>query len=175
MSFFVKYLSKFSGFLFLLLLLGIWTLISSGPEWSSQYLFPSPKAIAEALFNSREELLRSAGASLLKLVPAYFAAAFVGISLGIVSGSVPWVGNMLKPISRFAAPIPPNVYIPYAIAILPTFYLSSTFIIFIAAFWPIYLNTAAGAFLPYFLGFPLAWGFRSLCSLSRNSLAKIRG
>ena len=134
MRIFVKYLSKFSGFLFLLFLLGIWTFISSGPEWSSQYLFPSPKAIVDALLNSREELLRSAGASLLKLVPAYFAAAFVGISLGIVSGSVPWVGNMLKPISRFAAPIPPNVYIPYAIAILPTFYLSSTFIIFIAAF-----------------------------------------
>ena len=32
-----------------------------------------------------------------------------------------------------------------SIAILPTFYLSSTFIIFVAAFWPIYLNTAAGA------------------------------
>ena len=145
MRIFVKYLSKFSGFLFLLFLIGIWTFISSGPEWSSQYLFPSPKAVLTALFNSREELLRSAWSSLLKLVPAYFAAAVVGISLGIVSGSVPWVGTMLKPISRFAAPIPPNVYIPYAIAILPTFYLSSTFIIFIAAFWPIYLNTAAGA------------------------------
>ena len=145
MRIFIKYLSKFSGVLFLLFLLGIWTLISCGPEWSSQYLFPSPKAIVNALFNSREELLRSAWSSLLKLVPAYFAAAVAGISIGIVSGSVPWVSNMLKPVSRFAAPIPPNVYIPYAIAILPTFYLSSTFIIFVAAFWPIYLNTAAGA------------------------------
>ena len=121
MRIFIKYLSKFSGVLFLFLLLGIWTLISCGPEWSSQYLFPSPKAIATALFNSREELLRSAWSSLLKLVPAYFAAAVAGISIGIVSGSVPWVSNMLKPISRFASPIPPNVYIPYAIAILPTF------------------------------------------------------
>ena len=33
-----KYLSKFSGILFLLFLLGIWTFISCGPEWSSQYL-----------------------------------------------------------------------------------------------------------------------------------------
>ena len=124
MRIFIKYLSKFSGVLFLLFLLGIWTLISSGPEWSSQYLFPSPKAIVTALFNSREELLRSAWSSLLKLVPAYLAAAVAGVSIGIVSGSVSWVSNMLKPISRFAAPIPPNVYIPYAIAILPTFYLS---------------------------------------------------
>ena len=66
---FTKYLSKFSGILFLLFLLGIWVLISCGPEWDSQYLFPSPKAILKALFDSREELLRSAGASLLKLVP----------------------------------------------------------------------------------------------------------
>ena len=95
MRIFVKYLSKFSGFLFLLFLIGIWTFISSGPEWSSQYLFPSPKAVLTALFNSREELLRSAWSSLLKLVPAYFAAAVVGISLGIVSGSVPWFADIL--------------------------------------------------------------------------------
>ncbi len=145
MKTFTKYLSKFSGILFLLFLFGIWVWISCGPEWDSQYLFPSPKAVLKALFDSREELLRSAGASLLKLLPAYLVASIVGISIGIVSGSIPWVSNMLKPISRFASPIPPNVYIPYAIAILPTFYLSSTFIIFIAAFWPIYLNTASGA------------------------------
>ena len=79
---FTKYLSKFSGILFLLVLFGIWVLISCGPEWDSQYLFPSPKAIFKALFDSREELLRSAGASLLKLVPAYLVASIVGISCG---------------------------------------------------------------------------------------------
>jgi len=43
-------------------------------------------------------------------------------------------------------PIPPIVYIPYAIAILPTFKAASTFIIFIGAFWPVFINTLNGVF-----------------------------
>ncbi|MDD5472279.1 MAG: ABC transporter permease subunit, partial [Sideroxydans sp.] len=38
-----------------------------------------------------------------------------------------------------------TVYIPYAIAVLPTFHLSATFVVFIGAFWPIFQNAAAGA------------------------------
>ena len=138
-------LYKLLGILFLLFLFGVWSAISCGPTWDSQYLFPSPKAIATALYESRIELLKGAAASLSKLIPAYLLAAVSGIALGIIAGSVPWVNGMLKPISRFASPIPPNVYIPYAIALLPSFYASATFIIFIAAFWPIFLNTSAGA------------------------------
>jgi len=36
------------------------------------------------------------------------------------------------------------VYIPYAIALLPTFTHSSIFVIFIGAFWPLLINTVAG-------------------------------
>lgn len=133
------------GFGFLLFLLGIWSIVSCGPEWESQYLFPSPKAIATVFYESRVELLEGAGGSLLKLLPAYLVAAVVAITLGIFAGSLPWVNAMLKPFTRFVAPIPPNVYIPYAIALLPTFYFSATSIIFVAAFWPIFLNTTAGA------------------------------
>ncbi|MFA5384840.1 MAG: ABC transporter permease subunit [Eubacteriales bacterium] len=43
-------------------------------------------------------------------------------------------------------PIPPIVYIPYAIAILPTFKASSIFVIFIGAFWPVFINTLNGVF-----------------------------
>ncbi|WP_050978420.1 ABC transporter permease [Beggiatoa alba] len=49
------------------------------------------------------------------------------------------------PLTRVIAPIPPTVYIPYAIAILPTFHLSAVFVVFIGAFWSIFANTAAGA------------------------------
>jgi NitT/TauT family transport system permease protein len=43
-------------------------------------------------------------------------------------------------------PIPPIVYIPYAIALLPSFRSASIFIIYIGAFWPIFINTVHGVF-----------------------------
>jgi NitT/TauT family transport system permease protein len=52
---------------------------------------------------------------------------------------------MFSAFSRLAAPIPPTIYIPYAIALLPTFRTAAGFVVFIGAFWPIFLNTTAGA------------------------------
>ena len=52
----------------------------------------------------------------------------------------------VKPLTKVLGPIPTIVYIPYAIALLPTFKASSIFIIFIGAFWPIFINTLNGVF-----------------------------
>jgi NitT/TauT family transport system permease protein len=54
---------------------------------------------------------------------------------------------MFSPFARFASPVPPTIYIPYAIALLPTFRTAAGFVVFIGAFWPVFLNTAAGAAL----------------------------
>ena len=48
-----------------------------------------------------------------------------------------------KVVSFFAA-IPPIVYIPYGIALLPTFRASSVLVIFLATFWPTLTGTLAG-------------------------------
>jgi NitT/TauT family transport system permease protein len=52
---------------------------------------------------------------------------------------------MFSPFARFASPVPPTIYIPYAIALLPGFRSAAGFVVFIGAFWPIFLNTATGA------------------------------
>jgi NitT/TauT family transport system permease protein len=43
------------------------------------------------------------------------------------------------------APVPPTVYVPYAIALLPGFRSSAVAIVILAAFWPVFLNAVAGA------------------------------
>ena len=40
--------------------------------------------------------------------------------------------------------IPPIVYIPYGIALLPTFKSVSVFVIFLATFWPVFAGTMSG-------------------------------
>jgi NitT/TauT family transport system permease protein len=68
-----------------------------------------------------------------------------GIAVGLVVATTPWLGRAFFPLARVSAPVPPTVYVPYAIAVLPTFRLSAIFVVFVGGFWPVFLNTAAGA------------------------------
>lgn len=108
-------------------------------------LLPSPIIVARALWDSLPELWKGTVSSFFILVPGYALAVLGGVTLGLVAGIVPRLGRAIFPFARVVAPVPPTVYIPYAIAVLPTFHLSATFIVFIGAFWPIFQNAAAGA------------------------------
>jgi NitT/TauT family transport system permease protein len=108
-------------------------------------LLPAPHTVALALFGSLAELWRGTVSSFFILLPGYALALVGGVSLGLSAGVVPRLGRAFFPFAKAVAPVPPTVYIPYAIAVLPTFHLSATFIVFIGAFWPIFQNAAAGA------------------------------
>jgi NitT/TauT family transport system permease protein len=108
-------------------------------------LLPAPHTVALALWDSLPELWRGTVSSFFILLPGYALALVGGVTLGLVAGVVPPLGRAIFPFAKAVAPVPPTVYIPYAIAVLPTFHLSATFIVFIGAFWPIFQNAAAGA------------------------------
>jgi NitT/TauT family transport system permease protein len=133
------------GGLFILGLFAIWQLRSSFVELPSHGLFPAPKETAVALWQSLPELIQGTWASLRIFAPGYLLAMLAGIFWGLLVGTCGWLQRAFSPFSRVAAPIPPTIYIPYAIALLPSFRLAAIFVVFIGAFWPIFVNTAAGA------------------------------
>ncbi|MDR0842771.1 MAG: ABC transporter permease subunit [Acidobacteriota bacterium] len=137
-------LRRREGILFLVALVVLWQVVSMMPLRSA-YLFPSPAVTAKALWGSMPELLRGTWSSFLILIPGYALAVAFGVVWGLVAGTRPWAERMFGPFSRFASPIPPTIYIPYAIALLPTFGAAASFVVFVAAFWPVFLNTATGA------------------------------
>ena len=47
-------------------------------------------------------------------------------------------------VAGFLGAIPPIVYIPYGIALLPTFRSVSVLVIFLATFWPVFMGTISG-------------------------------
>jgi NitT/TauT family transport system permease protein len=108
-------------------------------------LLPAPATVLHALWESLPELWKGTVSSFLILLPGYSLAVVGGVVLGLVAGIVPSLGRAFFPFAKVVAPIPPTVYIPYAIAVLPTFHLSATFVVFIGAFWPIFQNAASGA------------------------------
>ncbi|MDR1360064.1 MAG: ABC transporter permease [Deltaproteobacteria bacterium] len=128
------------AFLFL-----IWSVTAKLLPEKHLYLFPAPWTTARALWSALPELLLSTYYSFLVLIPGYLAAVILGAFSGLLVGSSRWLREIFTPFARVAAPVPPTVYVPYAIALLPSFRSSAIAIVLAAAFWPIFLNSVAGA------------------------------
>lgn len=128
-----------------LALLGAWFLAAEYFPLGDNPLIPGPPVVLKALWASLPELWAGTLSSLSILLPGFGLATLLGVVAGIAIGTSPRLQRALFPFARVAAPVPPTVYIPYAIAVLPTFKLSAIFVVFIGAFWPIFQNAAAGA------------------------------
>ncbi|MDR1463048.1 MAG: ABC transporter permease [Azoarcus sp.] len=122
-----------------------WALAAKYLPLGDNPLIPPPALTFAALMESLPELWKGTISSFRILIPGFFLASLAGIALGLAVGASPRLQRVFFPFARVAAPVPPTVYIPYAIAILPTFQLSAIFVVFIGAFWPVFHNTATGA------------------------------
>lgn len=126
-------------------LLAAWFVASVYLPLGDNPLIPAPPLVARALVDSLPELWAGTLSSLTIFVPGFALAVVAGIVAGLAVGTSRHLENAFLPFARVAAPVPPTVYIPYAIAILPTFKLSAIFVVFIGAFWPVFQNAVAGA------------------------------
>jgi NitT/TauT family transport system permease protein len=142
---FQSFIKGKEGLLFGMGLVLLWEALARFSTGQIHFLFPSPARTARALWASLPELLTGTWHSFLILVPGYLLAVFTGIVWGILVGTTGWLQRAFNPFAKVAAPIPPTIYIPYAIALLWTFRASAIFVVFIGAFWPIFLNTSSGA------------------------------
>jgi len=144
----VEFLKKYRYVLMIISITALlYEVVTDGLRIADPTLFPGLPKIALALYASKYLLLQGIISSLGLLVPSYLLALVVGITCGIIIGWYKPLRENLGPLFNGLSPIPPNLYTPYAIALMPTFYLSSTTIIFIGCLWPILMHTIQGVVL----------------------------
>jgi NitT/TauT family transport system permease protein len=146
--FIIKNLKNYSGTI--LIVLGavlFYELATDVNQWLEPVLFPGLSKIIPLFFASLPKLFEGLKSSLGLLIPGFLGAASLGIILGLLIGLNPKVHKNLKPIIYALNPIPPTLFTPYAITLLPTFWHSSVFIIFVGCFWPILNGTINGIVL----------------------------
>jgi NitT/TauT family transport system permease protein len=139
------YLSGNEGWCLFAGLIVLWQLVSWIVPSNNRFLFPSPLVTARALWLSLPELGKGTVSSFMILVPGYAVAVLAGVALGIFAGTTLWLERLTVPFARVVAPVPPTVYVPYAIALLPGFRSAAIAVVFIGAFWPVFVNSMAGA------------------------------
>jgi ABC-type nitrate/sulfonate/bicarbonate transport system permease component len=90
------------------------------------------------------QLLRHTAASLERAAVGLLVATVLGIGLGIAMGAWATFHRLLGPLVELCRPIPPIALIPVAIFWLGIGNESKIFLIFIASFFPVLLNTLNG-------------------------------
>lgn len=130
------------GFIFVLLTL--WSLATAKFNVLNDLLFPAPGKVLHQFAEDREKILINIRSSLGITVKGFVLASVAAIPLGLFLGWNARLGGAATYISKFFSSIPPIVYIPYGIALLPTFQSVSVFVIFLATFWPVFAGTMSG-------------------------------
>ncbi|MBO7088727.1 MAG: ABC transporter permease subunit, partial [Lentisphaeria bacterium] len=125
-------------------LVAVYALLTDVTKTLDPVLFPGWSVILPEMARSSAELFKGLLYSMRLLIPAFACAVLAGVACGVVVGMHPRVKLVLMPLFRALNPIPPTMLIPYAIAVLPSFWLSSAAIIFIGVFWAVLMSTLHG-------------------------------
>ncbi|MDR3170205.1 MAG: ABC transporter permease subunit [Treponema sp.] len=126
------------------LFLIVWTLLTAKFNILKEALFPPPGAVFEQTLRDGAKIFLNIRTSLGIIIQGYLLALVIAIPLGLFLGWSVRLGNVGIYVSKFLGSIPPVVYIPYGIALLPTFRSVSVFVIFLASFWPALAGTMSG-------------------------------
>jgi nitrate/nitrite transport system permease protein len=135
----------------LILLLGLWQVLSSMPGASlpppTQIYADSYELIVNPFFDNGgadKGLGLHVLASLSRVAIGYAIAAVVGIFLGTLVGSSQIFMRAVDPIFQVLRTVPPLAWLPISLAAFRDGQPSAIFVIFITSVWPIIINTAAG-------------------------------
>lgn len=112
----------------------------------NEYILPAPVDIFRAFIRLAKsgELFIDLLNSVKRVLLGFLVASFLGVGLGIISGYFRKVSDALTPILEFLRPIPPIAWIPIAILWFGLGDKSAYFIVFVGAFFPIYINSYWG-------------------------------
>ena len=129
---------------FIYSLLIAWTLATAKFNLLKPALFPPPGKVFWRMIGDYETIVTNIFSSVGIILQGYLLALVIAIPLGLFLGWSARLGSAATYISKFLGAIPPIVYIPYGIALLPTFRSVSVFVIFLATFWPVLAGTMSG-------------------------------
>ena len=118
----------------------LWEYITAKVGVKDAMLYPAPENEFNIFATDYEKILEGVGSSLRLMGLAFALALFFGVGLGLIVGLSDRLSSTVMPIVRVISPIPPIIYSPYAVALLPSFRAASIFVITMTIFWSIFMN-----------------------------------
>lgn len=115
-------------------------------RYTQSLIFPTPQQVFVGMFQLAQDgtLWKHIGASLLRVTTGFLLAVLVGVPMGLWMGRVDAVYRTLNPLFQMLRPISPIAWIPVTILWFGVGNMSPVFLIFIAAVFPLIVQTSAG-------------------------------
>jgi NitT/TauT family transport system permease protein len=129
-----------------LIVIGIWQAIWSYTHWISPLFFSGPSAIVKAfwVFLTQENLLSDLAFSGKNFAIGFSLALVTGVAFGVTVGWYRRLRLILDPFLNALYAAPRVAMMPLIIMWFGIGMWSKVFIVFLSAFFPILINTAAG-------------------------------
>lgn len=129
------------AFVSLLIAAAVWQLLAQFSALNAAILPPPSEVVKEALTLLRSgELTTNLVGSLLRVAVGFGLAAVAGVGIGAATFLVPPFGRWLAPLVEVLRPIPPIAWIPIAILWFGLGNNAAVFIVFLGAFFPIFVT-----------------------------------
>jgi ABC-type nitrate/sulfonate/bicarbonate transport system permease component len=139
------YDTPLSGGLLLLVFIILWEVL---PRYGIVYAryFPPFTTVMGSLFQGiySTEILRHAAISISRAFRGYLLAILIGVTLGTLTGTIPWLSDLLEMTVEFLRPMPSVALVPIAILLFGTSDSYNISIITFGCTWPIFVNTYEG-------------------------------
>jgi len=141
----MKRLREFKSLLGVLAALVLWEAMSLSGVFPRS-IFPPPQMVLAAGIREFQEglLLTHIGVSMARLFAGFLIGSVIGVLLGILMGWVKWVENLFNPLIEIVRPVPPLAWIPLAIFWFGIGEVSKLFMISLAVFFFVVVNTYKG-------------------------------
>ena len=120
--------------------LAAWELSAVNFKIANPILLPPPRDVFQAFWDCRGLMARGIFSSLALLCASMAIALAAGVTLGLFTGMSPFLRGVFLPIAKVLSPIPPVIYSPYAVALMPTFRSAAAAIIILGIFWPTFMG-----------------------------------
>src|SRR5215471_7425807 len=145
-SFYQQHEAGILGGTAVLIVIGIWQAIWSYTDWISPLFFSGPSAIAKQFWVSLTEghLLADLAFSGKNFIIGFSIALVSGVVLGVIVGWYRRIRLILDPFLSALYAAPRVAMMPLIIMWFGIGMWSKVFIVFLSAFFPILINTAAG-------------------------------
>ena len=121
----------------------VWELMTTKFNLVKPILFPPLGVLVHQFIEDIPEIANNIVSSLGIIIQGY-VLGLIGIPVGLFLATDKRISSISGHIAGFLGASPPIVYIPYGIALLPTFRSVSVLVIFLATFWPVLMGTISG-------------------------------
>ncbi|HEU0207956.1 MAG TPA: ABC transporter permease subunit [Candidatus Udaeobacter sp.] len=123
---------------------GIWELVTSCLGLLPLPYFPGPEAVFGSMVNDYKLLFDSTWHSLILLTSGYFIGVTIAFVTGVIIGWFPHARYWGMPLLKIVGPIPATAWIPLAMVLAPSAFLSAAGLIALAVWFPVTMLTASG-------------------------------